>query len=306
MRFATLIAVAISLLWPPATTTAQEASASAVASEKIAGAHSVPLPDGQTVRLPAPLLATAQSPSARQQALEALAGRGGWERFARNSISAPTTIRLETLRDQEENRVGYQLYSAYVVYANLEQLSDQQLMESLFGDVGTQEGLVMKELSASDLPTTSVASQEEDRFDYLWMELPLLNKVLVRGIVQTQRSQDEHGVQLRWQLDPRWTQSAESAPAATAGDYQNTWSHLSLNDLGGLDEGPPRPYLGLGGQLSLMEIDPAKSQLQFESWLILYEPSNWFEAENYLRAKLPASAQESAKRFRRKLRSLSQ
>ena len=88
---------------------------------------------GVKVVLPAPTLTDDMGKEQFEQAKTQLAGNDGWEKFSRDSVVAPVTIKLEYVTDSEGVRVGHNVHSAFTVHTKLEVLSDGDLMQQIFG-----------------------------------------------------------------------------------------------------------------------------------------------------------------------------
>ncbi len=284
---------------------ATEAAAENASVETILFDEGVRLPTGATVVLPRPALrggsGTASLPN--PDVLEDIAGRFGWERFARENLNAPTQIAIDPI-EIDGRQLGYSVHHAYVVYASLDQIRDRQLMESLFGtevqeakderDLGAQETRELSEQDLAELPFD--VDSEKERL--VRIELPLLRKVLVRGVIRLTTDDLGNGVELAWVLDGRFSNPVSS----TMEKWQNTWSQLSTNDLGALVEGAPSAYRGMAGYMAIYETGKQEGQLLVETHMLIHEPQDWFGGSRYLRSKLPLSLQESAKSLRRKFR----
>lgn len=255
----------------------------------------IEFPRGQFVALPEPKLNRAASKAEKEALLETIAGKVGWKRFSANSINAPVRIEVEELKDDSGKRIGYRILSSYVIYCSREKLEDRDLMESSFGKPKAPEDPKRKldQLALKPLDEGEFATKDE-RKQYLWIELPLLKKVLIRAVLVAENSQADGAFQLTWGVDSRFNQDG--------GTFQHRWSKLTTNKLGRIVEGETLPYQGMGGKMSVTPTGLEADQWLIESVLVIHEPDEWFGSSQYLRSKLPAALQESAKSFRRKLR----
>jgi len=255
----------------------------------------IEFPGAQFVPLPEPKL-HATAPKAKKEALlESIAGKVGWKRFSANSINAPVRIEVEELKDDSGKRTGYRILSSYVIYCSREKLENRDLMESSFGKPKAPDDPKRKldQLALKALEEDEFATDDESR-QYLWIELPLLKKVLIRAVLVAKNSQADGAFQMTWGVDSRFSQDG--------GEYQHRWSRLSTNKLGRIVEGETQPYQGMGGKMSVTPTGLEADQWLIESVLVIHEPDEWFGSSQYLRSKLPAALQESVKSFRRKLR----
>lgn len=287
--------------WLPATTTTSAFAEDLMEEMVQAG---IVLPNGNSIRLPPPSLSEMQSEAQRTEVLEALAGKLGWKRFARDSPVAPVTIRAKYLKNENGARIGHFVHSAFIAYASMEDLRNKQLMEATFGRMGNgseNDSTALRDLTAAELETLGLAGLSSDRESFAYMEMELLNKIVLRGIVHLQKEEGDHWFQLSWQFDPRFTQS--KTDATSTGELENTWTKRTPNEVGKLQAGRPEPYQGLGGYMTVFETGKETDQLLIETRMVLYEPQDWFASSNALRAKLPLTLQESARSFRRKLSS---
>ncbi|MEM7477027.1 MAG: hypothetical protein AAF483_18745 [Planctomycetota bacterium] len=260
----------------------------------------IAFPNESSVALPKFQLQPGQSAADKKLALEAIAGKIGWKRFSFKGLSSPVRIEIEELA-AEQSRIGYSIRSAYILYASREQLEDRNLMETSFGKPKAPndptrklDQLAMNQLLPSDLELEE--STEDKKTNYLWLELPLLKKILIRSVLAADNANGEDFFSLNWQLDPRFSHPD------VQGKYRNRWSKLSTNQLGKIVEGASQSYLGMGGALRIVATEQEPDQWLVESVLVIHEPEEWFRHGKYLRSKLGAALQESAKSFRRKLR----
>ncbi|MBX3422452.1 MAG: hypothetical protein KF752_12940 [Pirellulaceae bacterium] len=254
--------------------------------------------------LPGALLTPADSLAERRQKLNALAARHGWERFARRSAMAPVHVELNYIVDAGGQRVGHHVYSAFVAYAKLEQLRDQQLMEGLFGSAGAdqeQVGFAPEAVSTELLQQLGIQIADESMERYATFFAPLMNRVELRGTARVEKIESAGFVLMAWQLDPRFTFAADATPTDELQSLANRAFKVQRDELGQKTQSAPTPYSGCGGYVSVQETGLETDQLLIETRLVLHEPPDWFSGSNFLRSKFPAVLQESAQTFRRKL-----
>ena len=267
--------------------------------------------DQQRIALPLPTLQSAMTDRERTEALEKLAGKLKWDRFSRDAVTAPVVVDIDTIDDASGERLGLNVHSAFVAYTTLETLRDQDLMEETFGpapiDSTTLDSekrkaaasdamrVVMRELSATELTQLGFAEQAaltRSNVSFAYIELPLLNKVLVRGVIRIEKRQPAGAVEFAWRLDPSFNADEK---------YASRWTRLERDEVGKMVEGGSFPYTACGGWMGVYEIDREEKQLLVESQLLLREPTEWFAGSNFLRSKLPLMLQENARSFRRKI-----
>ncbi len=226
--------------------------------------------------------------------LEAIAGTVGWEKFARPSPVAPVTIQLEYVKNSADEKVGHHVHSLFAVHTQLSELRDKDLMLQIFGRPGEQadaNGMKLSELSETQLkaaqttqPSTSKASSIDS---FSIVDVVLLEKIRIHGLLQFQKSEHEGGFTIAWQLVDYKGSMAELQP---------TWQKIGAAD----EIGTAHPYSGWAGFISAARVQRSPEIVVVESRMLMHEPSEWFSASNYIRSKLPLVIQESARTFRRK------
>ena len=248
----------------------------------------------QACVVPKPSLHAGQDAESRQKVLDDLAGGRGWKSFRRRSVVAPVEIDVKYIKDSEGNRIGHQAHSAFIVHAPLQSLKDRELMQQVFGEPNDDqeaEDFAVAEFPVEDLQKYGIEVVGEHE-SYGTIQVPLLKRVIVRGVIQTQRSVTDDQVVITWQIDPRFT----GGPGG-----RNTWAPIERDDFGKKLEGKPQPYQGAGGYMCVTRLNEVPNACLVESHLVLHEPKQWFRGSNVLRSKLPLIMQESARSFRRKL-----
>ena len=258
----------------------------------------LPFSANDLIRLPLPTLLPSLTEAARAEALQKLAGKHEWSRFSRDSVMAPITIEIETVNSSQGERLGMTVHNAFIAHASMERLRDKEAMEQIFGrpnDAAESNSVVTAELTPEELRKLGFTEQADSAATYAYLELPLLNQIIVRGVVCIEKRERAGAVEFFWRLDPAFN-SVEK--------YASRWTKLERNSVGKLLEGESFPYTGCGGFMGVYELDPAIKQLLVESRLLLREPKEWFSGSNFLRSKLPPMMQENARNFRRKMASL--
>jgi hypothetical protein len=262
----------------------------------------IQLSEGTSVKLNPPLL-MGQPPQA-QPLLEKLAQRHGWERFARNSPTAPVLVEISSVQDASEKRVGHNIYSAFVAYAPLAMLKDQDLMTSLFGTSSQEKELLgfdPEELPTDILERAGIKKSDKDYVRYSTLRIPLMNRVVIEGTARIEKIEKDGHVIIVWQLDPKFTMDTTQAESSGLAKYANRYQKVVRDELGKEVESPAVAYSGCGGYLSVSQTGLADQQLLIESRMAIHEPDEWFAGSNFLRSKFPVALQESAQSFRRKL-----
>ncbi len=276
----------------------------------------LPFTDQQRITLSAATLQPGMTDSERTKALAQLIGKLKWDRFARDTVNAPVVVDIDTINAPSGERLGLRVHSAFLAYTTLEALRDRDLMEETFGAApidsapidsaasdssknvdgeNAQPRVVLRELPAAELTRLGFADQAEraqGQTSFAYIELPLLNKVLLQGVIRLEKRDRPGAVEFAWRFDPSFNAKE---------NYACRWTRLERDAVGKLIEGDSYPYSGCGGWMGVYEVDREERQLLVESQLLLREPVDWFAGSNFLRSKLPLTLQENARTFRRKI-----
>jgi hypothetical protein len=229
----------------------------------------------------------------RRQRLEALAGPLGWQRFSRNSVTAPVAIQLKYLKAADGRRIGHDVHVAFILHTSLEKLKDEKFMKELFGepeDPEAAEDFQSSELTTEQLGEIGVTAEPDSTYGSV--QMPILKRVIVRGVIQAQQSVTDDRIIFAWQFDPR---------LSAANLLRNTWAPVNRDDAGRKSEGAQRPYAGTGGYLIVSRLPEVAGACFVESHMVIHEPADWFSSSNQLRSKMPILIQESVRSMRRKL-----
>ena len=256
-----------------------------------------------TFSVPVPLLAERSAPELPTEVIERLSGGFGWQKFSRKSVFAPVHIDVNYLKDRDGERVGHHAYSAFIAYAALDRLRNRQLLESVFGNMESEvndASASVEELDTQELMQTGRIAADDSQQHFAKIRLPLLKRVVVRGVIRLESSEGPDWFRLAWGLDPRFAASKPDSDKNLA----NTWTKIARDEVGQAYELEPQPYQGWAGYIHVAATGREAEQLLIESHMLLHEPQDWFAGSNALRAKLPLSMEEAARRFRRKLAKL--
>ena len=249
---------------------------------------------GMKVVLPPPTLSGPITDEQLDKAKSQLSGNDGWDKFARDSVVAPVTIKLEYVTDKEGARVGHNVHSAFVVHTKLESLADKDLMQQIFGKPESAESSGMKfvEIAEPDLKAAGIEApvsdeKAETKLSYSQVEFTLLEKIRLSGVMRIERTATPDSITICWLLDPKFAKHDK---------LQGTWVKT------GSDTSEAKPYSGWGGYLNVTRVSQSPETLVIESRMLLHELPEWFSASNFVRSKLPLAIQEGARNFRRKLK----
>lgn len=227
-----------------------------------------------------------------------LAGRRPWDQFVRDSVVAPVQIDLDYLKDAQGDRLGQKAHFAFVVHAAVSTLRDSEAMEQMFAtEVGEteSEGFQSRPLGDAELQELGIEKGEGE--SYGWLQVTLLNKIEVSGVIRSQRQDGEDFIVIAWKLDERFSESSASGEK-----LQNQWRELKRDDTGNVVRGEGRSYSGAAGYLLVTAIEGVPNASMVEGLVLLHEPEDWFGGSNLLRSKLPLMIQESARKLRRGLK----
>jgi hypothetical protein len=260
--------------------------------------HGVTFPSGKTVVLPKAQMPDGLDAAAQQEALRRAAGKYPLDRFVRDAVVSPFELEMNSIDDAKGARHGQRLDFCFVAYGTLEEIIRQDLFGALAGaqdssgdgaDHTTARALTAAELQARDLAPQKTAEREES---YLLVNVPILNRVQLRGVGFAAREKRPESVVAGIKLDERFDKDQE---------FSNTWSPLLRDKSGKLSEGAAKPYSGLGGYMKITQLQQPAGALFVECHIAFAEPEAWFDGKNLLRSKLPLVVQDNVRSFRRKL-----
>ncbi|WP_413433154.1 hypothetical protein [Crateriforma spongiae] len=226
--------------------------------------------------------------------VDALAGRLSWDRMVRDSVVAPVWMDLDYVKDESGQRIGHHVHFRFVVHVPLATLRDRDLMRDLFSDVDADDS----DGDFVDLETEALSKAGIDALPgrhYGLANVPLMNQVVVRGIIEAESNSNHDTYLMIWRLKP----------LDSASPYASVWTPVQRNAVGKRVVGDPEPYRGAGGYLQLMSLatldDQPVDACLVEGRFLLYEPEGWFGGSNFLRSKFPLLIQEAARKFRRQI-----
>jgi hypothetical protein len=274
--------------------------ASTAAADVIEGlvTRGVPFQSGAAVVLPKPQMPDGLARDEQQRVLAKAAGKHPLDRFTRQSVVAPFSFEITSVDDASGKRQGQRVDFCFVAYGSLAEIIDQDLFGDLAstGESGQDESahasartLTPEELRARKLAPEKTAGREES---YVLVDLPILNRVQLRGIGHALREKRAKSMVAGITLDEQFRDDRQ---------FANTWSPISRGAAGKLTVGKPSVYSGLGGYIKVTELDEPAGALFVECHLAFDEPEAWFGGKNLLRSKLPLVLQDNVRTFRRKL-----
>jgi len=230
--------------------------------------------------------------------MKPLAGPVEWERFSADSVNAPVAVTIEPFA-VAGTRLAHRVRAAFTLHAPLERLrADETLRRSLGAEAAADgKAATARLLTAEELAAAGIPADAGGRERLVALDLPLLNRVRIRGVVRTVATEHPDGVEVAWQFDERLRDHPQWRP---------TWTRLEENELGERVAGEPQPYAGCGGIVAVRRLAVAGGLdlLVVESRMVLAEPEAWFQGGNLLRSKIPLTTQEGVRSLRRRLESV--
>jgi hypothetical protein len=238
------------------------------------------------------------SAAEQQTALRKAAGKYPLDRFVRKSIVAPFSLEVSAVDDAVGKRQGQHVDFCFVAYGQLQTVLEEDLFGALAGAQDSQSAsdaptmaraLRPEELQARHLKPVKSAAREES---YVLFDVPILNRVQLRGVGFAVREKRPQSVVAALMLDNAFRDDKE---------FANTWSPLARDAQGKLTVEAAKPYSGLGGYMKMTELAEPAGGLFVECHIAFDEPEAWFHGKNFLRSKLPLVVQDNVRTFRRKL-----
>jgi hypothetical protein len=270
---------------PPMATAVADEGVVAIPTTRVEVAAGVwaGLPDG-TLRFDTPQDAFALRP---------LAGAADWDAFMADVPTAPVSVTIEPF-PTGETRLAHRVRAAFMLRAPLEKLRTDETLRRSLGVEQDGKGATSRPLTDDELREAGLTIADADRERLVFLEVPLLNRVTMRGVVRTIATEHPDGVEVAWGFDPRLREHPR---------WRSTWTRMTENQLGERVESEPQPYLGCGGVVAVRKIGSLDGLdlLAVESRMVLGEPEAWFQGSNLLRSKIPLTVQEGVRTLRRRL-----
>jgi hypothetical protein len=285
-----LIACVVTIL--PAVLAADEAPTNPLYDELVT--KGIPLPEGPTVKLPAPLLKPGIVPSDIPALLEKAAGRRPVELFQKRTITAPFSLTISSVEKDKDVRCGQMIDLTFMAYGKLDGVLDTDFIDTLLAGKGKgKNGDTSTVLSAGELKQRGIRLLDRPgaKEQYATMTMQLLEKVQVEGVMRSVRTKLPKAVLSATRMDDSFQKDK---------DHPNIWRHIM--PAGDEDKlGEPHPYTGMGGYVLITQLPEPKGALLVEMHFLLHEPPDWFGGFNLLRSKLPTVIENNVRSFRRKL-----
>ncbi len=254
----------------------------------------IALPEGVTVKLPAPLVKPGSSPKDTADLLEKAAGRRPVELFVRRTTEAPMSLEISSVENAKSERCGQLIDLKFLAYGKLEAVLDTDFMNDLLaGKKKSKDGDTSTVLTASELKKRRIQLLDKPNVkeQFATMTMRLLEKVQVEGVMRSVRTKMPAAVLSATRMDDRFRSDK---------DHPNTWRHI-MPEADDEKLGSPHPYTGMGGYVLITQLTEPKGALLVEMHFLLHEPPEWFGGYNLLRSKLPTVIQDNVRSFRRKV-----
>lgn len=260
--------------------------------------HGIQIAD-KTVKLPEPSLPDGLDAKEQRQVIERLVSKKySYDQFVRKSPVAPFLLEMNTqepLPGRTSRSAGriQQVDLWFVAYGDMQTVSDRQLLSQLAGGNRSSHAQ-FESLTEGELHQRHLSAHDGQDFKegYSRIDLPVLDKVQVSGIVHTTTTHAHGAAVAAAVLDP---------VLANDDDYPARWRPIARGESSELKQGKPQAYTGLAAYCRVTELLQPAGAMWIECHLVFDEPQGWFNGANLLRSKLPLVVQDSVRNFRRKL-----
>jgi hypothetical protein len=260
----------------------------------------IAMPDGTIAPLAAPSMADGSSTADQAKAIAkvATARPTTYELFTQKSSTAPITIKVRTLKGQDE-AVFRAVDLWFVAHGDWDTLVSKEFTDGITkanpGQAKNEGGTLSKagfltdaEMQKRDLPSRTKQGHEER---YFYTTFTLFDRVEVSVTRDAVLSRTPKSIVLACKVDPRFAKDAE---------FPNQWRSLERDAAANLVFGPKKLYSGAGFYVKVTRLTQPVGAIFVEYHSIFNEPKGWFDGESLLRAKLPTIAEHQVKQFRGK------
>ena len=246
--------------------------------------------EGQTQKLPPPIVRANMTADEQRRSLESLVGKTRMPQFLRNSQVARHQLKVPTLGKLADGATVRGLDLAFVVYADLKQVQDQQ-----FGDPSAKpdDGGFETYFEPLEQPPEDADAIEWAKTPRLYRyRFPLIDKVIVSGLLEGQAVVEDEVV-VQTIISPVDRLQDETAPTV--------WRAIPRGAKTDAQLGAPGPFRGVAGYLQATQLKFQPGAVLVEVHTVYVEPEGWFGGRNLLASKLPIALQDSVRKFRRAL-----
>lgn len=247
---------------------------------------------GVPVTVPEPSMPSGLDAQMQASVLTELAGKYPLDRFTKDSIVAPFTLKRKTIKNSDGERVGHQIDLWFVAYGRLDAIGDEDLFLAMVeskdsDDAGAGQPISDEELSARGLKASFVEALGTNmRLAYYQFSSPVLDRVIVEGVVRRFSSANQDSYFASIALEDAFRRDTK---------YPNRWWH-SRKDIADAVS-----YSGFGGYARATKLLGYEDAILVECHAVLHEPQAWFNSANLLSSKLPIAVQNTVRKFRRAL-----
>jgi hypothetical protein len=252
----------------------------------------MPVPNAAVRKLPMPLFREGLDKDALDAALAKAADRLPLDLFLKRSDLAPFTLKINSINDKDEKRIGQAFDLWFVVYGKLAAVQKTDFVQSLIA--GDRKGDRPEILDERQLQQRGIKLVDAKDFEerYATLDLTLLDKVKVTGVTRNVKTWTGHSILLATKLDERFENDMH---------IPNRWRPIMAQGDKTNPRGQAVPYAGLMGYATVVELPEPEGALLVELHFAFHEPPEWFGGLNLLRSKLPIVIQDNVRAFRRKL-----
>lgn len=249
------------------------------------------IPGGQRFKVPEPAMAAGLSLEKKMAVVEKYADKYPRNVFLKRASDAPHVWKIDSVIGPNKKRRGHQLDLYCVAYGKVDELDRKNMLGTLMGmnrkDEKETEYLKEKDLEARKITVSKIKGVEER---FVLMDLDLIEKVNLTGVLRNQKSWDKDALISAMTLDDRFANDKE---------YPNRWRAITQDKGAKLGFGPPIAYSGFGGYV---KATPVKDDMVFiEMHFVFAEPFEWFDGRNLLASKLPLVLKSNVKTMRLKM-----
>lgn len=258
----------------------------------------IKLDEGVVVKLTEPVIKPGMSGDEQRAALERLMGRAKLGRLLQNSLNARQEFRVSDGQRIAGEGIVRRLDQYFVVYGDFELFKDEELLDGFMAEEKKQEEAKEEpfEQYLESLEADGEKPAEGQPYVYRY-RYPLLDKVVISGLVRGQSYSDDH-----FQIESAFS------PAELLKDPKNptVWQAIPPQARGDEDLGPAKPFRGMAGYMQVSDLEFIKGAVLVEVHGVLIEPTGWFGGRNLLASKLVLVADQNIRDLRRKVIRLKQ
>jgi hypothetical protein len=255
---------------------------------------------GQMRKLRPPTLIDGLDAAAQQQAIGAvLAMKKGrpidYKDFTVRNLNTPYVLLIDQDPQYDGNAPGHSINLWFVVYGNLKTVAAPKFLKDQFKPDKTSRTDV---LNAEDLKQRQIVPRVIPNGDEWFVHgtfklLPAGVRLQVQATERVVETKTKESATIAGQIDRRFDNDAR---------YPNDWRPAPQGVVGG----PPTLYYSSGAYAKVTQLVQPAGALLVEYHFVYDEPQPWFNGANLLRSKLPQSAPDDVRTFRRDVKTAEQ